>query len=146
MKTSLLATLAAVAIAAPALAQDAGDPTVGENEFKKCKACHMIQDAAGTDIVKGGRTGPNLWNVVGRKIAGVEDFRYGDGILAAAAANPDMVWTQAELAAYVTDPTLWVEEKSGDDSVKSKMTFKLTKNQADLAAYLASVSPDAPAQ
>lgn len=84
--------------------------------------------------------------MVGRKIAGVEDFRYGDGILAAAAANPDMVWTQAELAAYVTDPTLWVEEKSGDDSVKSKMTFKLTKNQADLAAYLASVSPDAPAQ
>ena len=39
-----------------------------------------------------------------------------------------------------------VKEKSGDDSARSKMTFKLNRNQADVAAYLASVSPDAPAE
>lgn len=57
-----------------------------------------------------------------------------------------MVWTEEELVAYVTDPTAWVKEKSGDDSARSKMTFKLNRNQADVAAYLASVSPDAPAE
>ena len=57
-----------------------------------------------------------------------------------------MVWTEEELVDYVTDPTAWVKEKSGDDSARSKMTFKLNRNQADVAAYLASVSPDAPAE
>ena len=48
MKTSLIATLTMLALAAPAVAQDAAK---GEKEFNKCKACHMIQDDAGTDIV-----------------------------------------------------------------------------------------------
>lgn len=128
--------------AAPAFAQDA---SVGENEFKKCKACHMIQDASGTDIVKGGKIGPNLFNVIGRKVASQEGFNYGDGILEAAEMNPDLVWTEEELATYVTDPNAWLLEKTGDDKAKTKMTFKLRAKQPDVAAYLASVSPDAAA-
>lgn len=139
MKLTIFA-LAAAAFATPVLAQDIA---LGENEFKKCKACHMIQDAGGTDIVKGGQTGPNLWNVVGRKIASQEGFKYGDGLLSVAAANPDMVWDEAHLAEFVTDPQAWIDANGGDG--KTKMTFKLRKNQADVAAYLASVSPDAPA-
>jgi cytochrome c len=145
MKLAIVGALLGATLAIPAVAQDAGDAAAGEKEFRKCRACHMIKDDSGTDIVRGGAVGPNLWNLMGRKIAAQEGFRYGDGILAAAAANPDMVWTEEELVAYVTDPTIWVEEKSGDDSVRSKMTFKLNRNQADVAAYLTSVSPDAPA-
>ncbi|MFV0410921.1 MAG: c-type cytochrome [Paracoccus sp. (in: a-proteobacteria)] len=145
MKTSLFATLAVFALAAPALAQD-GDAAKGEKTFNKCKACHMIQSPDGEDIVKGGKTGPNLYGIVGRKFAVQEGFKYGDGILALAAANPDAVWDVYSLKAYVTNPTDYLDEYSGDEKAKSKMTFKLTKDQDDLVAYLLSVSPDAPEQ
>lgn len=146
MRSAFVGALLGATLAIPAAAQEAGDPAAGESEFRKCRACHMIQDGSGADIVKGGATGPNLWNIVGSPIAHIEGYNYGDGLLAAKAANPDLVWTEEELIAYVTDPTAWVREKSGDDSVRSKMTFKLARNQADLAAYLTTVSPDAPAE
>ena len=46
-----------------------GDITTGEKVFKKCAACHSI--------VKGGKNaiGPALYNVVGRKVGGVEDYK-----------------------------------------------------------------------
>jgi cytochrome c553 len=47
-KTLMLASLAIVALAAPALAQDAA---AGEKEFNKCKACHSIIADDGTAIV-----------------------------------------------------------------------------------------------
>jgi cytochrome c len=145
MKPAIIGALLGATLAIPVAAQ-AQDVAAGESEYRKCRACHMIQDSAGTDIVKGGATGPNLWNIIGSPIASEEGYRYGDGILAAAAANPDMVWTEEELVTYVTDPQAWVREKSGDASARSKMTFKLNRGQEDVAAYLASVSPDAPAQ
>ena len=145
MKISLYATLATLALAVPAAAQDAaaGDAAKGENEFKKCKACHMIQAPDGTDIVKGGKTGPNLYGVVGRKAGAEEGFKYSDALVKLGEAGE--VWTAEDLAAYVTDPNKYVEEKVGDKSLKTKMTFKLAKNQADVVAFLAKNSPDAAA-
>lgn len=141
------AALFSLALAAPVMAQDAaGDPAKGEKEFNKCKACHMIQDDAGTDIVKGGKTGPNLYGVVGREIASEEGFKYGDGILALKAKYPGGVWDVESLMAYMTDPTHYLDEYSGDPKAKSKMTFKMAKNQADVAAFLLQNSPNAPEQ
>ncbi|WP_299839983.1 cytochrome C [uncultured Paracoccus sp.] len=142
MKQIIISAVATLALVSPALAQDVA---TGEKEFRKCKACHMIQDASGTDIVKGGGVGPNLFNVVGRKVAGQEGYAYGDGIKEAAEMNPDLVWTEEELALYITNPNDWLESKTSDPAAKTKMTFKLNKGQADVAAYLASVSPDAAA-
>lgn len=136
MKTILIAAFATLAAAAPALAE--GDAAKGESEFKKCKACHMIVADDGTEIQKGGKTGPNLYGVVGRAVGSAADFKYGDDILAAGAAG--LVWDEAELAAYVTDPAAWLKEKTGNDGAKSKMTFKLAKGAEDIAAYLASVA------
>lgn len=144
MKTSLIATLATLALSLPAVAQDlSGDASKGEAEFKKCKACHMIQDDSGTDIVKGGKTGPNLYGVYGRPYASEEGFKYGEGLLELAEKNPDQVWNEEHLIAYVTDPTAYVKEHTGDPKAKSKMTFKLNKNQADIVAFLAQHSPNA---
>ncbi len=47
------------------------------------------------------------------------------------------------IAEYVADPTAFLDEKTGDAGAKSKMTFKLTKGQEDMAAYLASLTPAA---
>lgn len=135
MQKNLTLLLVALVMAGPALA--AGDAAKGESEFKKCKACHSIIKDDGTEIVKGGKTGPNLYGVIGRAVAST-DFAYGDGIKAIGASG--LVWDEALLAAYVADPTAFLKEKTGDAAAKSKMAFKLAKGGEDIAAYLASVA------
>lgn len=134
MKTFFAVAAAAIALAAPAYAE--GDAAKGEKAFKKCKSCHTIVSPEGEVVFKGGKTGPNLYGVVGR-VAGSEDFKYGDGL--AAASEAGLVWTEESLAAFVTDAKGFL----GDNGfpAKSKMTFKLKKGGEDVAAYLASVAP-----
>lgn len=140
MFRALLTASALVTLSLPAFA--AGDAAKGENEFKKCKACHAVVADDGTEIQKGGKTGPNLYGVIGRKV-GSTDFAYGDSIKAV--GDSGVVWTEEELATYVANPTEWLKTKLGDPAAKSKMSFKLSKGGEDVAAYLASVAP-APAQ
>lgn len=139
MKIAVIGTLMGAALAMPAFAQD-GDVATGEKEFRKCKACHMIESPEGESIVKGGKTGPNLYGIIGTAAGAQEGFKYSDALIALNEAGE--IWTQEDLAAYITDPNAFVQEKTGDDSAKTKMTFKMRKNQADVAAYLASVSPE----
>jgi cytochrome c len=134
MKTFVM--IGALSLAAmPVFAADAAK---GEKDFNKCKACHSIVADDGTAIVRGGKTGPNLYGVVGRPVASVADFKYGEGILAAAATGA--VWDEASLATYMADPAKWIQEITGDSKAKSKMSFKLPAGGEDVAAYLASVT------
>ncbi|NEY91928.1 c-type cytochrome [Tabrizicola oligotrophica] len=133
-KFTLLTAISALMLASPVLA---ADPAAGEAEFKKCKACHSLVASDGTEVVKGGKTGPNLGGVIGRPVASIADFKYGDSILAVGATGA--VWDEAALAAYVTDPSAWLQEKTGDAAAKSKMSFKLSAGAEDMAAYLATI-------
>ena len=137
MKINIIAALTATTLALPAMAQDAAN---GEKEFRKCKACHMIQAPDGTDVVKGGKTGPNLYGVVGRKAGTYEGFKYSDALIKLGEAGE--IWTEDDLAQYIADPNKYVEAKVGDKSLKTKMTFKMAKGQADVVAFLAQHSPD----
>jgi cytochrome c len=134
-KFILSAALLAAIVAGPALA---GDAAAGEDTFKKCKACHSIIAPDGTEIQKGGRTGPNLYGIIGRAVASDPDFKYGDGILALGATGA--VWDEASLAAYVADPSAYLQATTGDAAAKSKMSFKLSAGGEDVATYLASVA------
>ena len=138
MKTLYLLPALAFAFAAPAFA---GDAAKGEADFKKCKACHAIVADDGTEIQKGGKTGPNLYGIVGRKAGTEEGFKYSDALIKLGEAGE--VWTVEELEHYITDTNSYVEEKVGDKTLKTKMTFKLAKNQADVIAFLKANSPDA---
>ncbi len=63
MQRTFAALIAMSFAAAPAYADGhggSGDAAAGETTFNKCKSCHMIVSDAGDEIVKGGRTGPNL--------------------------------------------------------------------------------------
>ena len=93
----------------------------------------------GTEIQKGGRTGPNLYGIIGRGIASDPDFKYGESLAALGATGA--VWDQASLAAYVADPTAYLKSALGDAAAKSEMSFKLAAGGEDVAAYLASVAP-----
>ncbi|WP_407495350.1 c-type cytochrome [Pseudooceanicola sp. MF1-13] len=135
MKYSLTIAAALTALAAPAFAD--GDVATGEKEFRKCKSCHMIE-SADEAIVKGGKTGPNLYGVIGRTAGSVEGFNYGDDLVAAGEAG--LVWDVENLATYIEDPKAFLQETLDDGAAKSKMTFKLKKNTEDVAAYLATFS------
>lgn len=137
MKFLITASAALMVLSAPAFA--AGDAAKGEREFNKCKACHTIQAAEGTYIVKGGKTGPNLYGVIGRAAGAQEGFRYGPSL--AAAGEAGLVWDEENLATYVQDPKAFLVEFTGDAKARSAMSFKLAKGAEDVAAYLASVAP-----
>lgn len=138
MKLMIATAAVMLAGSGAAFAQDAA---AGEKEFNKCKSCHMIVAADGTEIVKGGRTGPNLWNIIGRKAGTVEDFRYGDSLVAAGEAG--LVWNEETFVAYVQDPKGFLEEYLGDSGARSKMSYRLRSGMEDVYAYLLTVSPDA---
>ncbi|MDF2232297.1 c-type cytochrome [Albimonas sp. CAU 1670] len=120
--------------ALPALA---GDAAAGEKLFARCKACHEVSN--GDEVIqKGGKTGPNLYGVIGRKAGSVDGFRYGADLVAA--GEKGLTWTEEELAAYVADPRAFLQAYLDDTSAKSSMSFKLRKGGEDVAAYLASVA------
>jgi cytochrome c len=131
----ILATAFVGLLAVPAFAD--GDAAKGEKEFKKCKACHLIEAPDGTTIMKGGKTGPNLYGIPGRTAGTVEDFKYGESLVAAGEAG--LVWDAENFVKYVEDPASFLKEVLDDGSAKSKMTFKLKKGGEDVYAYLESV-------
>ncbi len=145
MKLTLATTAIVGLLAIPAFAggHASGDAAAGEKAFNKCKSCHSIQDADGTVITKGGKTGPNLWGIPGSTAGTVEGFdRYKDGIVAAGAAG--LVWDEETFVEYVADPTKFLRAKLDDKKARSGMTFKLKKAEdaANIWAYIASVSPE----
>ena len=135
--TRTIAAIIALSFAAPAFADGhGGDAAEGEKTFNKCKSCHMIVSDAGDEIVKGGRTGPNLYGIIG-KTAGSADFKYGPDLVKAGEAG--LVWDEANLAEYVADPRAFLRAYLDDSKAKSRMSYKLKNGGADVAAYLASV-------
>jgi cytochrome c len=128
--------LFALALATPAFA---ADPVKGEASFRKCKSCHSVIGPDGAEVQKGGKTGPNLWGLVGHPVASDPEFAYGDGLLTA--KEKGVVWDEEQLATYLQDPASWVKAAAEDDSARSKMTFKLTNEveAQDVAAYLATL-------
>ena len=118
----------------------AGDIAKGEKKFKKCKACHMIVDDSGRTIVKGGRNGPNLYDIFGRTAGSIDGFKYGKSL--ATLGKSGFVWSEYEFVAYVADPKKYLVEKLDDKKARSKMSYKL-KNEADalnIWSYLESIS------
>lgn len=134
----IIATAIVSLLAVPALAE--GDAEAGKKIFNKCKSCHSIVAPDGEAIAKGGKTGPNLYGVVGRTAGTFEGFKYGDSIVAA--GEKGLVWDEANLAEYVQDPKGFLKTYLDDTSAKSKMTFKLKKGGEDVFAYIKSVSAE----
>jgi len=127
---------------APVFADATGDAAAGEAVFSKCRACHMITDADGNNIQNGGRTGPNLYGILGRAAAS-EDFRYGDSLVQAGEAG--LVWNEEEFLKYVADPKEYLETYLDKSRARSNMAFRLRDETEalDVWAYLVSVGPAA---
>ncbi len=94
-----------------------GDIAHGEKVFKKCAACHSI--------VKGGKNaiGPALYNVVGRKIGMIEDYKYSKA-LAVYGKN----WTFEELNGFLIKPAKWIKG--------TKMAYAGLRKEKDRASVI----------
>lgn len=132
MNRFLVASTIALCASQPVFA---GDPGVGAQEWRQCRACHMITAPDGETVQRGGRVGPNLYGVIGRRAASVEGFRYQSGLAAAGAAG--LIWSEATLTAYLQSPDAFLQSRLGDPTVQSGMDSHEVSNPADMAAYLA---------
>ena len=96
----------------------AAKPEVGQGVFKKCSACHTVNEGG-----KHGQ-GPNLWEIVGRKRASIEEFKYSKAL----AEKSDGEWDYESLAAFIHRPKAWAKG--------TKMAFAGLRSNEDLAALL----------
>ena len=94
-----------------------GDVMSGEKIFKKCAACHSI--------VKGGKNkiGPALYNVVGRQVGGVSDYKYSKAL-----AGYDKLWTVEELNGFLLKPAKWIKG--------TKMAYAGLRKEKDRASII----------
>ncbi len=94
-----------------------GDIATGEKVFKKCAACHSI--------VKGGKNniGPALYNVVGRQVAAVSDYKYSKAL-----SEYSKEWTFEELNGYLIKPAKWIKG--------TKMAFAGLRKEKDRASVI----------
>jgi len=94
-----------------------GNAESGKKIFKKCVACHSV--------VKGGKNkiGPALYNVVGRKVAGVTDYKYSKALVA---YKKD--WTFEELNGFLLKPAKWIKG--------TKMAYAGLKKEEDRASII----------
>ncbi|WP_232796441.1 c-type cytochrome [Roseovarius salinarum] len=70
----------------------AADPADGEGVFRQCQACHKLEEGQHG-------VGPSLYDVVGEKVASVEDFRYSNAL-----KDKGGEWTAERLSAWLENP------------------------------------------
>ncbi|PCH80647.1 MAG: cytochrome c family protein [Hyphomicrobiales bacterium] len=102
------------------------DAGAGEKLFKKCKACHTVNDGG-----KSG-TGPNLYNIVNRKAGAIDGFSYSNGMKT---FGEDGSWDYASLDAFLKKPKAFIK--------KTKMGFggfKKVQDRANMVVYLRSLA------
>ena len=94
-----------------------GDIATGEKIFKKCAACHSI--------IKGGKNkiGPKLYNVVGRKVGKITDYKYSKAL-----ASYDKEWNFEELNGFLIKPAKWIKG--------TKMSYAGLRKEKDRASII----------
>ena len=99
----------------------------GEQVFLVCRACHMIDEGAPHTI------GPNLWGLIGRRVASAEGYdRYTPGM-----SSYGENWTPARLDIYLRQPMVEVQGTT--------MAFPGVPDAGDRADLIAWLNRNSPA-
>ena len=94
-----------------------GNVMEGEKIFKKCAACHSINKGGKNNI------GPALYNVVGRKVGVIADYKYSKAL-----SGYGKEWTFEELNGYLIKPAKWIKD--------TKMAFAGLRREEDRASVI----------
>ena len=89
----------------------------GKKLFKKCSACHSYKKGSANKV------GPNLWNIINRPKASIQDFTYSKA-LAEFSGN----WGYEELNQFLFKPKEYIQG--------TKMNFSGLKKEEDRADLL----------
>jgi len=105
------------------------DPANGAGIAARCMGCHSFEEGGPNGV------GPDLYGIVGHDIAGHEGYDYSSAL---ASFMPGEVWDYEKLFHWLENPPGYVP------GTRMTMTVPDEGDRADVIAYLASISPDAP--
>lgn len=110
-----------------------------ERLWANCRTCHAVTAPDGTQLARGGRSGPNLYGLAARPIGGDGAFRlYSSALVSLGAAGRR--WTQGDFIAYLAGPEQFLQSATGNPSAKSDMHVAMRQGGAELWAYLQALS------
>ena len=89
---------------------NAADPVKGKKVFKKCVACHSLQEGKN-------KMGPPLNNLLGRKAGSVDGYKYSKAM-----KNSGVIWDEESLDKFLTKPRKFIP--------KTKMSFRGIKKKS----------------
>ena len=89
----------------------------GKKVFKKCAACHSINEGGGNKI------GPKLWNVMFRTVGSIADYKYSKAL-----STYGKEWTWEEMNGFLIKPSKWIKG--------NKMGFAGLKKEEDRASIM----------
>ena len=89
----------------------------GKKIFKKCAACHSINQGGKNKI------GPALYSVVGRAVGSISDYKYSKALI-----SYGKEWTFEELNGFLLKPSSWIKG--------NKMGFAGLKKEEDRASVI----------
>ena len=89
----------------------------GKKVFKKCAACHSINQGGGNKI------GPKLWGVTFRPVGTITDYKYSKAL-----ADYGNEWNWEQLNGFLIKPSTWIKG--------NKMGFAGLKNEKDRASVI----------
>lgn len=93
------------------------DAAAGEKVFKKCAACHGVEEGGPNKV------GPNLWGVVGANKGVHDGYAYSEALLAVGGT-----WSYENLDKFLTSPKNYAPG--------NKMTFPGLKKASDRAKVI----------
>ncbi len=94
-----------------------GDIEHGKKVFKKCAACHSINQGGKNKI------GPKLWNVMFRPVGSVTDYKYSKAL-----SGYKKDWNWEEMNGFLIKPSTWIKG--------NKMGFAGLKKEKDRASVI----------
>ncbi len=108
------------------------DVGAGERVSRRCASCHSFEEGGAN------MTGPALHGVVGRDVAGVGSYGGYSSAMVAYAEGGE-AWGYENLNAYLESPSGYI---SG--TAMSFAGLRDAEDRANIIAYMASLSPNAP--
>jgi cytochrome c len=101
----------------------------GEAVFRQCAVCHSVKDETR-------KVGPTLNGVVGRRAAMVDGYKYSGAMVLASEGG--LVWTEAEIAAFIAEP-----RKAVPGTSMAFAGLKQPQDVANVMAFIKQYSPGA---
>lgn len=113
------------AIVAVSATKETAAESAGKTAFAVCVVCHSVDAGAPASI------GPNLYGVVGRAAGSAEGFGFSEAL-----KSSGISWTEAELDAFIADPTgkvpgTTMATGAVSDNARRKAIINYLKNSAE---------------